>query len=114
MAIPFVALFGPVVNYFTKRSENQTRIKEKNIDRIVNAEDKMAAWETIQAESGRYSWKDEFWTIVLAIPMIGCFVPGGEVIMIDGFKALKNMPDFYQYWLGIAVLSAFGIKMVKR
>ena len=114
MAFPLAALFGPVVNYFTKRSENKTRIKEKKIDRLVNADDKVAEWEAIQAESGKYSWKDEFWTIVLAIPMIGCFIPGGEEIMINGFNALDNMPDFYQYWLGIAVLAAFGVKMVKR
>ncbi len=111
---PLIALIAPVANYFTKRSDNKTRIKEKNIDRLVNSEDKMAEWENIQAEGAKYSWKDEFWTVILAIPMIGCFIPGGEIIMTSGFMALENMPTFYQYWLGIAVLSAFGVKLAKR
>ena len=107
-------LISPVTNLFAKRSDNKTAVKVKNIDRLVNAEDQLAEWEKIQAESGIHSWKDEFWTIILSIPAIGCFIPGGAEIMIEGFKALELMPEFYQYWLGVAVLTAFGIRIIKR
>ena len=105
---------SPVANFFIKRSDNKTAIKKQQIDRIVNSDNQLAEWEKIQAESGIHSWKDEFWTIVLAIPAIGCFIPGGPEIMIEGFKALELMPTFYQYWLGVAVLTAFGIRVIKR
>lgn len=107
-------LASPVLGYFTKRSEHKTEIKKKQIDRVMKADDSLAEWETIQAEGGRHSWKDEFWTIVLAIPAIGCFIPGGDKYMIAGFEAMALMPDFYQYWLGVAVLTAFGIRIAKR
>lgn len=107
-------LIGPVVNFFTKRSENKTKIKQQQISRLENSEDKVAEWEAIQAESGKHSWKDEFWTLVLAIPAVGCFIPGGAEVMTEGFEALELMPEFYRYWLGVAVLTAFGIRAVKR
>lgn len=107
-------LISPVMNYFTKKSEQKTEIKKKQIDRVVKADDSLAEWERIQAENGKHSWKDEFWTVTLAIPAIGCFIPGGAEIMTEGFIALKQMPDFYQYWLGVAVLAAFGIRIKNR
>lgn len=107
-------LVSPITNYLSKRNENKTKIKQQQIQRLENAQDKLSEWESIQAEAGKHSWKDEFWTIVLSIPAIGCFIPGGAEIMIEGFEALKQMPDFYQYWLGVAVLTAFGIRIVKR
>ena len=107
-------LVSPITNLLGKRNDNKTKIKQQHISRIENADDKLAEWEKIQAESGSHSWKDEFWTIVLAIPAIGCFIPGGAAIMVEGFEALEMMPEFYQYWLGVAVLSAFGIRIIKR
>lgn len=107
-------IISPITNLFVKRNDNKTKIKQQQINRLENAEDKVAEWEKIQAESGSHSWKDEFWTIVLSVPAIGCFIPGGAEIMIEGFKALEIMPEFYQYWLGVAVLTAFGIRIVKR
>ena len=107
-------LVSPITNLFAKRSDNKTAVKIQNIARIVNAEDQLAEWERVQAESGIHSWKDEFWTIILSIPAIGCFIPGGAEIMVEGFKALELMPEFYQYWLGVAVLTAFGIRIARR
>jgi hypothetical protein len=107
-------LISPVTGFFSKRHDNRTAIKQQQIGRIENADDKLAEWERIQAESGLHSWKDEFWTIILSIPAIGCFIPGGAEIMVEGFAALELMPEFYQYWLGVAVLTAFGIRIIKR
>lgn len=107
-------LAGPIVGLFTKREERKKETKLKQIDRLKNADDSLAEWESIQAENGRYSWKDEFWTIVLAIPLIMCFIPAMVPYVREGFKVLAEMPLFYQSWLGVAVLSSFGIKWAKR
>lgn len=115
---PLLTLIGgivsPVTELLSKRNDNKAKIKVRNIERIVNATDKIAEWELIQAENGAHSWKDEFWTIVLSIPAIGCFIPGGAEVMVEGFEAMKAMPDFYQYWLSVAVLAAFGMRVLKR
>lgn len=107
-------LVSPITGYLSKRNDNKTAVKQKQLDRVMKSDDQLGEWESIQAENGKHSWKDEFWTIVLSIPAIGCFIPGGAEVMTVGFEALKQMPDFYQYWLGVAVLTAFGIRIVKR
>jgi hypothetical protein len=114
MINPLNLLVGPVLNFFTQRGERKQAIKEKRIDQVVNAQDATAAWEAIQAENGRTSWKDEFWTVVLAIPAIGAFIPGGSEWVTEGFAALAGMPDFYQYWLGIAILTSFGVRFASK
>lgn len=108
------ALVSPITNLLAKRSDNKTAVKQKQLDRVMGADDKLAEWESIQAESGKHSWKDEFWTIVLSIPAILCFFPEYVGDVKAGFVALKTMPDFYQYWLGVAILTAFGIRIAKR
>lgn len=110
----FSSLVSPVTNLVGKVNDNKTKIKERQINRLVNAEDKLAEWEMIQAESGRFSWKDEFWTIILSIPLVLCFFPDYVPFVQAGFEALKTMPSFYQYWLGVAILSSFGVRLVKR
>lgn len=109
-----MGLISPVTNYLGKRSDNKTAVKKDQIARVVKATDQVAEWEKVQAESGKHSWKDEFWTIVLAIPAIMCFFPDYVNDVTAGFTALGTMPDFYQYWLGVAILTAFGIRIVKR
>lgn len=108
------AMVSPITGYLSKRSDNKTAVKQKQLDRVMNSDDQLAEWESIQAEGGRHSWKDEYWTLVLSVPAIGCFIPGGADIMTAGFFALSQMPDFYQYWLGVAVLTSFGIRIAKR
>jgi hypothetical protein len=108
------ALISPITNLLAKRSDNKTAVKQKQLDRVMSSDDKLAEWESIQAESGKHSWKDEFWTIILAIPAVMCFFPEYVGDVKAGFVALKTMPDFYQYWLGVAILTAFGIRIVKR
>jgi len=110
-------LIGPIISavtgYMGKRSDNKTAVKQQQVQRVMNSDDQVAEWEKIQAESGKHSWKDEFWTIVLAIPAIGCFIPGGAEVMTAGFVALAQMPTFFQYGLGVAVLTSIGVRITK-
>jgi len=70
-------------------------------------------WEKSMADSTRFSWKDEFWTIVLAIPLIGAFVPGVVQIMEDGFNVLAMMPQWYGIAVGAAISAAFGKNVIQ-
>jgi len=107
-------LISPITTLFSKRNDNKTKITQQKIERLVSAEDKIAEWERIQSEGGAHSWKDEFWTVILSVPAIACFIPGGAIYIEAGFDALVKMPDFYQYWLGVAILTSFGIRITKR
>jgi len=81
-----------------------------NIKKIETGQAADIAWEnTSLSQSG---WKDEYWTIVLSIPMIMCFIPGLVVYVEKGFAALQHTPAWYRYVVGVAIGSVFGVKSV--
>ena len=75
-----------------------------------------ADWETKMADASASSWKDEFWTVVLAVPLfcVGYSVVSDDTTIIDrvsySFTALAGLPDWYQYLLFMAVSASFGIR----
>lgn len=81
---------------------------------MVNAASDKGEWERIQARASAASWKDEYWTIVLSIPAIMCFFPDGVEAAKAGFSALDTMPEYYRYFLGVAITASFGIKGFKN
>ncbi len=90
-----------------KAAEGQARHAAK----MQYLQDK-AAWEKFMAQGSITSWKDEFWTLVIAAPLIMAFVPGAVQYVRDGFAVLASFPDWYLYFLGIAFGAAFGVKPV--
>jgi len=75
-----------------------------------------ADWETKMADASASSWKDEFWTIVLAVPLfcLAYSVVADDPAIIErvsySFTALAGLPDWYQYLLFMAVSASFGIR----
>jgi hypothetical protein len=94
-----------------KAEEKQAKHKAK-MSMIKND----AEWESKMVDASAHSWKDEFWTIVLSIPvfMVGYAIVINDITVIDrvkqGFDALADLPEWYQYLLFIAISSSFGIK----
>ena len=117
-------IVSPITNIFVKRNENKTKIKTKQLDRVMNADDKLAEWEAIQAEGGNHSWKDEYITIIITIPIPIIFfavmysVVSGDPLIAEGAKAgvaaLKELIPNYGELLYIVSLAAIGIKALKR
>lgn len=115
---------SPIAGYFTKKNENKTAIKAKNIDRIMNAEDKAAEWEAIMAESGNNTWKDEYITIIVTIQLPCLFlavvlsVLTGNPIYAEsakaGIAAIKELMPNYEDLMFAVCLAAIGIRAVKR
>ena len=68
------------------------------------------------ADASASSWKDKFWTLVLAAPrfMIGYAIALKDVAVIErvdmAFAALNTLPEWYQYLLFLAVSASFGIR----
>jgi len=114
------AVLGPVAglakDYLVNKREEKQAVHERKKDQIKND----ANWEEKQVDASANSWKDEFWTIVLAIPLFaigyGTTMDDPEIIkrVNEGFKVLAELPAWYQYLLGIAITSSFGIKGVKK
>jgi hypothetical protein len=113
------ALTGPVVDYVKQRNQNkhEEKIKQKEIDDAVHArtvdqvktnESYEQAWNLAQIQNS--GWKDEWFTILLSVPLVGAFIPKAVPYIIAGFQALEGMPTWYKGFLATAVAAAFGFQ----
>lgn len=102
--------------YLKNKAEQSKAVHEAKMKVIQNDGD----WENKAIDASANSWKDEFWTLVLSVPifMIGYSIVVGDpeiVVRVEaGFAALSNLPEWYQYLLFIAISSSFGIKGVSK
>jgi len=87
----------------------ETEAKAKAMTIIKKAESD-ASWEQTQAEASKGSWKDEYWTLVLSFPLFLIWPEATREWVLEGFLALETVPEWYLYFLGVAVLTSFGIK----
>jgi hypothetical protein len=117
-------LVSPITNHFTKKNENKAKVKQQQIQRLMNADDKEAEWESIQAESGNSSWKDEYITVIISFPVPTIFIAvfasviTGNAIYAEaansGIEAVKNLLPNYEDLLMAVCLAAIGIKAFKK
>jgi len=112
----FSALIGPVAglakSYLSNKAEEKQAKHQAKMSVIQNDAD----WESKMADASKDSLKDEFWTIVLSVPifMVGYAIAANDVTVIDrvssAFEALEGLPEWYQYLLFIAISSSFGVR----
>lgn len=105
-------LSAPLTAYIKKterKQELESAITEKKIELVSTAQNHKALWEIEAVKSGNNSWKDEYVTILFSIPAILCFIQ--PEIVEDGFKALEQSPDWYEYSFLTVMLAAVGVKM---
>lgn len=68
----------------------------------------------------RWSWKDEWFTVVFSTPIItifyGAIFDKPEVIdrMASGMEVISSLPEWYQILLGGMVTASFGILTYQR
>ena len=87
--------------------ESEAKIKETQAEADVN-------WEEIWATQASKSWKDEYWTIALSIPMFMAFIPGLRETALSGFLTIEQMPEWYIIALLSAIGAAFGLRALTK
>ena len=110
------AVLGPVADigkaYLSNKAEQSKAKHEAKINAIKNDAD----WEAKMADASKESWKDEFWTLVLALPIfLICWGIAVDDITVlnnvrEAFVVLESLPEWYQGLLVLAVTAAFGRK----
>ncbi len=110
------ALIGPVAGlaktWMNNRHEQSQAKHQAKMQVISNT----ATWEEKMADASANSLKDEFWTAILAIPLlcVGYSIVADDPSILsrvaDGFDALDSLPEWYQYLLFLAVSASFGIR----
>jgi hypothetical protein len=115
------ALIGPVANLAGswlqgKADKNAANAELKLTEAkakaqiLLSEKTSVADWERIMAEGSRSSWKDEWFVIILSIPLVLCWIPGAEGWVDRGFEQLNKAPDWYFYSLGLAISASFGVR----
>ena len=114
------ALIGPITGliggHFKRKAEEKQATHERKLQVIQND----ASWENKMADSSMHSWKDEFWTIILALPLMaisfGVITDNSEVIerVRMGFEVLGELDDWYTYLLFLAISASFGLRSADK
>lgn len=110
-------VWGLGKQYFdNKKEEKQVKHKQKL---------KLLEQDATLISQGENSWKDEWWVVVLSLPLIQLMLaPAIELYIseapyvngqwteavISGLEGLHSAPEWYQYGLGISILYSFGVK----
>ena len=72
-------------------------------------------YDLAAAKQMQSSWRDEFFSLLFAIPMVLAFCGDwGREIVFNGFEALQQMPTWYQVSLGALVASSVGMRGITK
>ena len=99
-----------------KKAQAKTRVAKAEAEAVVMQKKATGAidWDLKMADASASSWKDEWLTILFSIPLILAFVPGMEEVVRNGFDRLNEMPEWYQYSLGVIVAASFGVRSATK
>ena len=112
-------LIGPITQLAGTRLEGTVETKKaKTLAKVATAKaeatimEKKATgeidWDLEAIKGAQNSWKDEWLVILFSVPLILAFIPGMEDVVSHGFQQLEQMPEWYQYSLGVIVAASFG------
>ncbi len=120
------ALIGPLTELAGGWLKGKANAQAANANlKLVEAEAKAAVmknaamseseWEKLMAQGTMNSWKDEYLVILFSIPLILVFTgQWGRTVVAEGFTALEQMPEWYQYTLGVIVASSFAVRSATK
>lgn len=111
------ALIAPLAQIGKQWLNNKAeKSQAKHQSELKRIEQEGAAETSLIAQMAT-SWKDEYWTLVVSTPvlaiMYGVATDNDKIIkrVHEGMSALEAMPTWFQFILGVAVLTSFGVKV---
>ena len=108
-------LIGQVANLAGTMIEGKTAVKKAEAETKMKIATGELDWDLAAMNATDNSLKDEWITLLFSIPLILAFCGDwGNQIVQDGFAALSNMPDWYQYSLGGIVSASIGMRGVSK
>ena len=94
------------------KAKTHAEVALKNAEAIVYEKKATADidWDLEAIKASNNSWKDEWFAVILSLPLICAFIPSMVPYVQEGFNVLATMPDYYKVFLGGAISASFGIK----
>lgn len=105
MSLTLMSLGSTLVEGVSRYFERKAEVKEAKHKREVEL---ASTWETESVSNN--GWKDEYWTVILSIPLIGVFIPPLVPFIAEGFSVLEQTPEWYRWAVAISIASAFGFR----
>ena len=115
LAIPVISLVSTLfkgwIGAKKVKSEGKIKIAQAKVEATVTRIKGQQQMDANAANDMKHSWKDEFLTILMSIPVIMCFIPGLSQYALEGFKILEQTPEWYRWcFLGI-IAASFGLRL---
>lgn len=114
MAIPALPIISGLLTlgqtWLESRAKRKEAMTEAEAQVIKQASQSVADWEAYMAKASGDSYKDEWLTLLVSIPMILCFFPGAVDTVNAGFSALDQTPDWYRALIMIVFAASFGVR----
>ena len=118
-------LVGPIANLAgtwlsgkveEKKAQSATKVARAQAEAVVMQKKATGEidWDLEMAKGSQSSWKDEWLTVLFSIPLVMAFIPGMEKVVENGFARLNEMPEWYQYSLGVIVAASFGVRSATK
>lgn len=126
MALPIIgsalSLVGDLAGNWMKgkvdkqKAESDVKVAKAKAEAVVYQKQATGEidWDLESIKGSQSSWKDEWLTIIFSIPLVMCFIPGMEEIVQNGFARLNELPEWYQYTLGVIVAASFGVRSATK
>ena len=122
--IPIIdSLLGIGKQWMTNRAEKAQAKHKREIAQIESTDN----WEAQQADASKNSWKDEWWTVILSLPIILSFVGVPfciffmpekvqliEEAMAKQFQLLSGVPEWYLWAIAASIGASFGFKTITK
>ena len=114
---PLLGLVGTAVNGHLEKKKAQAEFAVENIRAQTAIRTKVVSgeleWNQTMAEASGNSWKDEWLTLLVSIPLVLAFTGHTEIVE-RGFTALEAMPSFYQTAVGVVFAASFGVQQLTK
>lgn len=109
--LPILGIIGDVASSWIKGKADEAKAKQEVKIKAIQQE---GDWEKIMASGSQNSWKDEWFTIVLSIPLVFSFYPEAVPYIAQGFEALQKTPEWYQWAIMAAISASFGLRGISK
>ena len=101
-------LVGNLINGWFQRKHE---IQQKELQGIQNTDANEFVIEYQKQKNLATSWKDEYITVLVTLPLWLIFIPGVEPHVLGGFATLAQTPEWYQWVMMGVITTGAGIPM---
>ncbi len=108
---------GGVVDVVKTKTETKKLLAKAEQTHAMKMAEGKIQYEIAAQKQMNNSWKDEWFVILLSVPLVLVFLsvflnrPDWVIKLKEGFDTLNSLPEWYIYSLLAAIFSSLGLKI---